>query len=148
MENIPNYIIEEGAQYIYKNCSERLKKDLSIENVNDILELALDYYVKIGEAYPEDGAASIKPPSCFDEEEFLDYIFYNADEQGIDISEEVIDEILELEEFYLINIGIIEADENEKKNKLTEEEIEVMEILKNIEEENRTRSGEDEEPFS
>lgn len=33
------YIVESVAEYIYENCSEELKEDLSIKNIIDVLEL-------------------------------------------------------------------------------------------------------------
>jgi len=104
----PYYIAEDAAIVIFDNISAPLKSKLTRDKIVELLDIVDDFYETKG--LHEETSENNVPP-IIEMEEQIQFIIDNSSEQGFNLSYKEVNEILEGEEIYMKQIGIIDDEE-------------------------------------
>ena len=104
MKNEEDFLVyddEAAVKFILKQLPDELRKDVNEEKIDYILDVLYDYYEEKG-LIDEDSAEE----ASIDEEEMLEYVMKAAQNDNVELSEEIIILILDAEYEYGKKLGI------------------------------------------
>jgi len=113
--DIPYYDIVEAIGFIYSRLSIEIKKRIKIKDIRLMIDLIYDFYFEKGwvDGSKDDYRANLPANTEIDYDELGKFIQEKAQAKGKKYLIYDIDEILDLEYDYMIELGIGEEDENE-----------------------------------
>lgn len=109
MKNEEDFLVyddEAAVKFILKQLPDELRKDVNEEKIDYILDVLYDYYEEKG-LIDEDSAEE----ASIDEEEMLEYVMKAAQNDNVELSEEIIILILDAEYEYGKKLGIYSEEE-------------------------------------
>ncbi len=95
------YDDDAAVDFIYNWLDKDDRKELTRDDIEYVMDVIYDYYESKG--LIDDDAAE---EASIDEEDMFNYIVKAAKKDGVNLSEELIDQILEGEYQYGVSIGI------------------------------------------
>ena len=102
------FFVEDAAKVICENIGIALKSKLTLDKIGDILDIEIDFYKLKGlvsDEKPKDDSKKEHP--FIDIDELTRYLLENCAKKEMDLTYDEVSEILEAEEIYMRQIGII-----------------------------------------
>ena len=105
----PIYVVEDAAKVIFENISLKLKKKLTLSQIENIIMLADKFYESKGLVKKEKPSEEPKAEPIFiDPDELAKYLVNNREDIGLNLTFDEFSEILSAEEIYMRQIGIMD----------------------------------------
>jgi hypothetical protein len=108
LDEEPVYDIDEAAEVVYENISEKLKEKLDIDDIVKVLEVEIEFQEKTGIISDQESMVDIPMDVDFDAMDY--YIIHECAKKGIILTYEELEDLMEGETIYLRKLGLVDDD--------------------------------------